>query len=124
MALAQLTRRLALYSLDTNRWADGIVSPHGYQHIERFSLRGTIPVWSFAVADALLEKRVWMQQGANTTYVQYTLRRATQPLKLTFKAMVNYHDYHSDTQSNGWQMSVEEVEQGICVTAYWCCHCI
>ncbi|MBG1243110.1 amylo-alpha-1,6-glucosidase [Nostoc sp. NZL] len=106
------------YSLDTNRWADGIVSPQGYQNIERFSLDGTIPVWRFAVADALLEKRVWMQQGANTTYVQYTLRRATQPLKLTLKAMVNYRDYHSDTQSNDWQMSVEQVEQGICVTAY------
>ncbi|MEH2405234.1 amylo-alpha-1,6-glucosidase [Nostoc sp.] len=106
------------YSLHTNRWADGTVSPHGYRHIERFSLEGTIPVWRFAVADALLEKRVWMQQGANTTYVQYTLRRATQPLKLTFKAMVNYRDYHGDTQSNGWQMSVEQVEQGISVTAY------
>ncbi|MEH1883177.1 amylo-alpha-1,6-glucosidase [Nostoc sp.] len=106
------------YSLDTNRWADGTVGPHGYQSIERFSLEGTIPLWRFAVADALLEKRVWMQQGVNTTYVQYTLRRATQPLKLTLKAMVNYRDYHSDTQSNDWKMSVEEVEQGICVTAY------
>ncbi|BAY23893.1 putative glycogen debranching enzyme [Calothrix sp. NIES-2100] len=106
------------YSLNTNRWVDGIVSPHGYQYIERFSLEGTIPVWRFAVADALLEKRVWMQQGANTTYVQYTLRRATQPLKLTLKAIVNYRDYHGDTQSNGWQMSVEQVQQGICVTAY------
>ncbi|MBD2507766.1 amylo-alpha-1,6-glucosidase [Nostoc muscorum FACHB-395] len=106
------------YSLDTNRWADGTVSPHGYQNIERFSLEGTIPLWRFAVADALLEKRVWMQQGVNTTYVQYTLRRATQPLKLTLKVMVNYRDYHSDTQSNGWKMSIEEVEQGICVTAY------
>src|SRR5579883_689274 len=76
------------YSLNTNRWADGIVSPCGYQHIECFSLEGTIPVWHFAVADALLEKRVWMQPGANTTYVQYTLSRATQPLKLTFKVTV------------------------------------
>ncbi|WP_372478133.1 glycogen debranching enzyme N-terminal domain-containing protein [Nostoc mirabile] len=39
------------YSLHTNRWGDGIVSPHGYQHIERFSLEGTIPLWRFAVAD-------------------------------------------------------------------------
>ncbi|BAY92712.1 MULTISPECIES: amylo-alpha-1,6-glucosidase [unclassified Tolypothrix] len=106
------------YSLNTNRWVDGIVSPHGYQHIERFSLEGTIPVWRFAIADALLEKRVWMQQGVNTTYVQYTLRRATKPLKLALKAIVNYRDYHGDTQSNGWQMSVEQIEQGICVTAY------
>jgi predicted glycogen debranching enzyme len=106
------------YPLHTNRWANGIVSPHGYQHIERFSLEGTIPLWRFAIADALLEKRVWMQQGANTTYIQYNLRRASQPLKLTLKAIVNYRDYHGYTQSNGWQMSVEQVEQGICVTAY------
>jgi predicted glycogen debranching enzyme len=106
------------YPLHTNRWADGIVSPNGYQHIERFSLEGTIPCWRFACADALLEKRVWMQQGANTTYVQYILRRATQPLKLALKAMVNYRDYHGDTHSNGWQMNVDCVDRGICVTAY------
>ncbi|MBE9049196.1 amylo-alpha-1,6-glucosidase [Nostocales cyanobacterium LEGE 11386] len=106
------------YHLNTNRWADGIVSPHGYRHIEGFALEGTIPVWRFAVADALLEKRVWMQQGANTTYVQYTLSRATQPLGLMLKAMVNYRDYHGSTQSNSWQMSLETVGKGICITAY------
>lgn len=106
------------YALHTNRWADGIVGPHGYRHIERFVLEGTIPTWRFACADALLEKRIWMQQGDNTTYVQYTLRRATQPLKLTLKALVNYRDYHGSTQSNGWGMSIDPVNQGICVTAY------
>lgn len=106
------------YPLHANRWADGTVSPHGYQHIEHFCLEGTIPVWHFACADALLEKRVWMQQGANTTYIQYSLRRATQPLKLTLKALVNYRDYHGSTQGNGWQMTLVPVEKGICVTAY------
>jgi predicted glycogen debranching enzyme len=106
------------YPLHTNRWQDGIVSPKGYQHIENFSLSGTIPQWRFACADALLEKRVWMQQGANTTYVQYVLRRASQPLKLTLKAMVNYRDYHGETQASGWQMMVERVRWGICVIAY------
>ncbi|MDM9380313.1 amylo-alpha-1,6-glucosidase [Chlorogloeopsis sp. ULAP01] len=106
------------YNLYTNRWTDGIVSPDGYQHIERFCLEGTIPVWRYACADALLEKRIWMQQGANTTYVHYLLRRGSQPLQLTLKAMVNYRDYHGGTQSNGWKMSVELVERGICVTAY------
>ncbi|MBD2458024.1 amylo-alpha-1,6-glucosidase [Nostoc sp. FACHB-87] len=105
------------YPLHTNRWANQTVSPQGYRHIESFTLEGTIPLWRLAVADALLEKRIWMQLGANTTYIQYILRRATQPLQLTLKAMVNYRDYHSDTHSNGWQMLVEAVEQGICVTA-------
>ncbi|WP_427160417.1 amylo-alpha-1,6-glucosidase [Aliinostoc sp. HNIBRCY26] len=113
-----VTYNSCFYPLNTNRWSNGIVSPHGYRHIERFALEGTVPVWRFAVADAVLEKRVWMQQGANTTYVQYTLSRATQPLQLTLKAMVNYRDYHGDTQSNGWQMSLETVEKGICITAY------
>ncbi|PHJ63322.1 glycogen debranching protein [Nostoc linckia z18] len=107
------------YSLYTNRWVDGTIDAHGYQNIEHFSLEGTVPLWRFAVADALLEKRIWMQQAANTTYVQYTLRRATQPLKLTLKAIANYRDYHSDTHNyNDWQMSIEQVEQGICVSAY------
>jgi predicted glycogen debranching enzyme len=106
------------YALYTNRWADGNVEPHGYRHIESFALEGTIPTWRFACADALLEKRIWMQHGANTTYVRYTLSRATQPLTLTLKALVNYRDYHGSTQGNDWQMNVEPIEGGIKIAAH------
>ncbi|MBM0745439.1 glycogen debranching enzyme N-terminal domain-containing protein, partial (plasmid) [Phormidium sp. CLA17] len=106
------------YALYTDRWANDIVAPQGYRHIERFTLEGTIPTWRFAYANALVEKRIWMQQGANTTYVQYTLKRATQPLTLTLKALVNYRDYHGSTQSNGWGMSIDPISQGISVIAY------
>jgi predicted glycogen debranching enzyme len=106
------------YDLHTNRWAGDIVSPHGYRHIERFALEGTIPVWYLACADALLEKRVWMQQGANTTYVQYTLQRAIQPLKLILKTLINYRDYHGSTRGNGWGMSLDPIHQGISAIAY------
>jgi predicted glycogen debranching enzyme len=106
------------YPLSTNRWTDGAISPDGHRHIESFFLEGTIPVWRFACADALVEKRVWMQQGANTTYVQYTLYRTSQPLKLNLKALVNYRDHHGSTQSHNWQMDVATVEHGIGVTAY------
>jgi predicted glycogen debranching enzyme len=105
------------YPLHTNRWADGIVSPEGYQYLESFALEGTIPVWRYAMADALLEKRVWMQQGANTTYIQYTLRRGTQPISLKVKAMVNYREDGSNTQADSWRMSIESVPQGICIAA-------
>jgi predicted glycogen debranching enzyme len=106
------------YALHTDRWANNLVAPQGYRHIERFTLEGTIPTWRFACANALLEKRLWMQQGANTTYVQYTLKRATQPLTLTLQALVNYRDYHGSTQSNGWGMSIDPIRQGISVIAY------
>lgn len=106
------------YPLYTNRWADGSVDPHGYRQIEQFHLEGTIPVWRFACADALLEKRVWMQPGENTTYIYYRLHRSTRPLSLTIQALVNYRDYHGSTRGGGWQMNVEPVQDGISVTAF------
>jgi len=106
------------YPLHTNRWADGALGPHGYRHLERFALEGTVPVWHYACADALLEKRIWMQPGANTTYIHYHLVRASQPLSLSLKALVNYRDYHSRTQGQGWQMMVISEAQGVIVSAY------
>jgi len=106
------------YPLHTNRWADGTIGPHGYRHIEQFSLDGTVPTWRYACADALLEKRIWMQPGANTTYIYYHLVRATQPLMLTMKAMVNYRDYHSNTRAQGWRMTIVPAAQGVYVSAF------
>ncbi|OGB92066.1 MAG: glycogen debranching protein [candidate division NC10 bacterium RIFCSPLOWO2_12_FULL_66_18] len=104
--------------LCTNRWADGAVDPHGYREIERFRLDGTTPVWTLACADILLEKRVWMEPGANTTYVQYRLLRARGPIKLEMKALVNYREYHATTRGIGWQMRGEPVPEGLRVVAY------
>src|SRR5947207_10677492 len=33
------------YSLFTNRWHNGSVSPDGYRYLERFRLEDTVPVW-------------------------------------------------------------------------------
>ncbi|MFQ5857883.1 MAG: amylo-alpha-1,6-glucosidase [Anaerolineae bacterium] len=106
------------YPLFANRWANRMVEPTGFNHLERFHLEGTTPVWTFACADALLEKRVWMQPGANTTYIRYDLRRATAPLALNVKAMVNYRDHHGNTQAGNWRMHIEPVAHGLRVIAY------
>lgn len=106
------------FPIHTNRWADGAVGPHGYRQVERFALEGSVPVWRYACADALLEQRIWMQPGANTTYIHYHLIRATQPFQLTLKALVNYRDYHSRTRGQGWEMAATPVEHGLRVTAY------
>ncbi|MBC8449627.1 MAG: amylo-alpha-1,6-glucosidase [Chloroflexi bacterium] len=119
------------YPLFANRWAvpipslchergrewDG-VEPIGFHHLQRFHLEGTTPVWTFACADALLEKRVWMQPGANTTYIRYDLRRAAAPLALSVKAVVNHRDHHGNTYAGDWQMHVEPLARGLQVTAF------
>jgi predicted glycogen debranching enzyme len=75
------------YALGANRWADGAIDPAGHVHIERFRLEGTTPVWTCACADAQIEKRIWMEHGANTTYVQYTVVRARRPVRLSAKVL-------------------------------------
>ncbi len=103
------------YPLFTNRWADGSVSPQGNLYLESFHLDGTIPVWRFALADALLEKRIWMQQGENTTYISYRLRRSTKPMKLAIATLVNHRGHHHQTHAHDWQMTMTSVDNGVCV---------
>ena len=108
----------ALFPLATNRWASGVVEPNGYLNIEEFRLEGTTPVWKFALADALIEKRVWMQAGANTTFVQYRMLRGRGRADLDLKALVNYRDYHANTHAGGWQMKIDVAEGGCRVQAF------
>jgi predicted glycogen debranching enzyme len=105
------------YTLGTNRWGSGAVEPKGYLNIESFRLDGATPVWEFAMADALVEKRIWMQDGENTTYVQYSLLRSSGDVELEIKSLVNYRDFHSSTHAGDWRMKIEAVKSGAQVTA-------
>jgi len=101
------------FELATNRWADGTVSPAGYRNIERFHLEGTTPVWTFALADALLEKRVFMRSGANTTYVLYRLARASSPVELSIKALAGDCREHCVTLARATPMNVTPLKNGL-----------
>ncbi len=104
-------------ALFTNQWASGFIEPPGYTMIERFYLDGTTPTWWYSLGDVLLEKQVWMEQGANTTYIRYRLLRGTEPANLTVKAVVNYRDHHITTRVRTWQMAIEPVEHGLTIDA-------
>ena len=106
------------FDLFTNRWADGTVAPEGYRNIERFHLEGTTPVWTFALGDAQLEKRIFMQSGANTTYVLYRLVRASAPVGLSIKVLADYGDEHCVTTGRTRPMEVMQVERGLQVVAF------
>jgi predicted glycogen debranching enzyme len=106
------------FALATHRWASGAIEPKGFQHIEEFRLEGTTPVWTYGLGDARLEKRIWMQQGANTTYVRYTMVQSSGPLETELKALVNYRDFHAATHAGNWRMNIEPIEQGVKVVAF------
>jgi len=106
------------YELATHKWASGAIAPQGFQYIESFHLDGAIPTWIYAMGDARLEKRIWMRQGENTTYVRYTLLEAVSPVEFHAKALVNYRDFHGATHAGDWRMRVESLNRGIGVLAY------
>lgn len=103
--------------LATNEFVDGTIDPHGYCHLESFRLEGLVPVWTWLVADARLEQRLWMHHGENTTYVQFTRIGGGKPLRLVMDPLCTYRDYH-------WQLRGERhfeivpVADGVVVHAH------
>ncbi len=100
------------YSLYTHQWGDRRVEPHGYRLIERFYLDGTIPTWIYALANAQLEKRIWMQPGANTTYIYYKLLRTTLPVSISLRVLANPRNYHGETPAGAMQLQTQLVTGG------------
>lgn len=105
------------YALGANRWVGGAIDPTGYLLIESFRLEGTIPVWTFACGDARLEKRIWMEHGANTTYVRYTVAQSRGPLMLAAKVMVTWRGYHGLTRGQDRFMDVQAGVAGLTIQA-------
>ena len=106
------------YPLSTNEYADGTIDPHGYRHLQSFALEGVMPVWTFALADALLERRVWMEYGANTTYVLYRLLRGSRKVQLEITPLVTYRGFHGLASGQGWQPGVEANRQAATIWAF------
>ena len=106
------------FHLSTIRWSGGATDPCGFANIERFRLDGAVPVWTFALDGTRLERRIFMEQGANTTYVTYAVLEADAPVHLSVKALVDYRDYHGATRAGSMPMHVEALEHGVRVTAF------
>jgi predicted glycogen debranching enzyme len=99
--------------ISTNEYADGVFVPNGYRHLAGFRLEGTLPVWTFALADALLERRLWMPYGRNSAYLSYRLLHASGPVDLEITPLIAYRDHHTLTSGQGWQMQVERHPHGV-----------
>ena len=104
---AVLTDGVNEWPLFGNRWADGIIDPQGYVHIESFHLDGRMPVWRYAMGDVRLEMRIWMEPGADTTYIAYRLEPGLSAhgctWRLRVRLLANGRDHHGETQAGEFQ---------------------
>jgi len=117
--VAQLEEQAVLggreYPLSTNEFHGRYVHPHGYLHLESFRLEGLIPTFTYALAEARLEKRIWMVHGHNTTCVAYTLRHGSRPLTLTVLPLCTARNHHEHARGTGWEARLAVVPHGLSV---------
>ncbi|HKG28684.1 MAG TPA: glycogen debranching enzyme N-terminal domain-containing protein, partial [Thermomicrobiales bacterium] len=106
------------YPLSTSEFGDGVTSPDGYRYLESFRLEGSLPVWTFAIADALIERRVWMPHGVNATFVTYRLLRGSRSIDLEVTPLVTYRSFHALASGQGWNIGVEPLDGGAMIRAY------
>ena len=90
------------YPLSSNEYADGTIHPEGFRHIESFRLEDGLPVWTYALGDTLLEKRIWLGQQEPAAYVAYRCVRGSTPIQLEILPMVTMRDSHAETAVGGW----------------------
>jgi predicted glycogen debranching enzyme len=102
-----------IFPLTTNEYLDGTINPHGYHRLESFRLEGMIPIFTWAVIDALIEQRIWMVHGQNTTYVTYTLARASRPIALEIIPLCTHRDSHGVTDARGGMPEVQAAPNGL-----------
>jgi predicted glycogen debranching enzyme len=106
------------YPLSANEYGDGTVDPQGYRHLQSFRLEGALPIWTYALADALLERRIWMEYGANTAYVLYRLLRGSRELQLELTPLVTYRSFHALSSGQGWEPRTEAGTQEAVMRAF------
>ena len=105
------------YPLFSNEFADGTIAPEGFIHLESFHLDQGLPVWRYAVAEALIEKRIVMQTGSNTTLINIKILRASDSLAFTLTPLCTYRDYHNHGLGD-WTPEIREMSDGFEVNAF------
>ena len=116
----------SVLKLGVNEYRDGTIDPQGYNYLETFSLEADVPCFRYQLnEDLTLEKRVWMEYGQNTTYVQYALSAVPAqttnmgPLILTFTPYCVYRSHHATTHGDSnWHFLVENQGNRCRIRAY------
>ena len=86
------------YDLSTNEYSDGTLHPEGWGNLKTFRLVGNRPEFAFQVGDLEIVKTVWMDRGANRTWVSYRLEGDGE-VELRLLPLVTDRDFHSETRA-------------------------
>jgi predicted glycogen debranching enzyme len=90
------------YELSCNEYP-GAVHPQGHCYLRQFRL-DPFPIFTYEVEGFVIEKRVFMLHGENTTVIEYALLKSgaggKRSLSLELRPLISFRDYHSTTHEN------------------------
>lgn len=98
------------YELSCNQYP-GALHPEGYRYLREFRL-DPFPVFVFDLDGVVMEKRVFMVAGENTTVIEYSFDAAC---TLELRPLIAFRDYHSTTHRNDALNPNYEDEGGVAV---------
>ncbi|HET6438989.1 MAG TPA: amylo-alpha-1,6-glucosidase [Anaeromyxobacter sp.] len=84
---------------------------HGTEHLREFRLEAGLPVWVFAAAGTVVEKRLLVVHEQNTVLVSYRLLSGDGPVRLTLRPGVHFRP-HDAPVSGPPLLYVLEVKNG------------
>ncbi|HEX2950185.1 MAG TPA: amylo-alpha-1,6-glucosidase [Armatimonadota bacterium] len=90
-----LKRSDIAYPLSTNQYP-GTFHPDGYRFLNEFAYEDETVQMRFIAGDAVLDKRITMVQGENTTRVTYT-NQGDESFALSLTPLLNARDFHGET---------------------------
>ncbi|WHH60473.1 amylo-alpha-1,6-glucosidase [Petroclostridium sp. X23] len=101
------------YNLYTNQTPDHIGD--GYLHLQRFAIDG-IPAFIYNVEDIFIEKKICMVYEENTVIVRYKILSSNRDCKLKVAPLINFRDYHYNSQSRNLQFNQRNTQDGVVLT--------
>ncbi len=103
----------AAHDLANNRFAGGVVTAPGLPSLIRFHMEGLVPTWTWCVRDALIEQRLFMIQGENTTCVHWHFVQGTSDLRLRLNALACLRPHNQLTPGDAPGPTIEQAERGV-----------
>lgn len=104
------------YDLGNNRFKGGFIRAPGLPWLMRFHLEQLVPTWTWCVRDAIIEQRVFMKQGENTTCVHWHVVQGTSELRLRLGALVSRRPHNELTRAGAPGPVIEQADRGVRVS--------
>lgn len=82
------------YELGTNQYSGAVIQPRGYQYVEAFC-KDLFPSWTYEVNGFVINKKIVMVHGENTTLIMYEVVKAPSVFTLELLPLISAKGYHS-----------------------------